>query len=268
MAIDYIPPQPVSAYIAYVKAEATSPTAQPSIPVLPTVDFETTTNVTNQGNAPSAPVPLQNNGALTGTANYSLDAIFNPKAIWGPIGGRMLPSTKKSLSKVLSRNISDLSEAEYEDLRYLIEYIATNPQSKQRVFELTGFNDNDLAFAEKYFRRYDSRRMFSKLVEFALATSSNGKVSKQVSGLVQFIFETGEINGRKVSHEYKYKLLRGIPELLSPVWAQVASDCNQQSGLCQSGNNVFLDLNEDRAVNSDDVKIALSSLDWLREQSN
>lgn len=218
--------------------------------------------------APSAYIEQKPiSSVLSGNAEIDFDAqVFNAKAVWGPISGRLIPSTKKTLSEVMSQNIADLSRDEYEQLRYLIEYIATHPESKARVFELTGFNDNDLAFAEKYFRRYSSRKMFSKLVEFALKTSSNGKVSKQIGGLAQFIFETGEINGEKVPNEFKFKLLRGIPQLLFPIWQQASIDCPAQTGICTSEAKAFLDLNADNQVDDSDIKIAYSSLDWLNSQ--
>ncbi len=233
MPLDYIPaPSHNSAYIAY----------QEENPVIPDSTY------------------------LEGNAELDFDKMFNAKAVWGPISGRLIPETKRTLSEIMSRNIANLSREDYEQLRYLIEYIATHPESKQRVFELTGFNDNDLAFAEKYFRKYNSRKMFSKLVEFALKTSSNGKVSKQIGGLVQFIFETGQINGQNIADEYKFQLLRGFPELLSPIWEQAAAECPTQTRICQGENKTFLDLNADNKTDDSDFQTAFSSLEWLSSQ--
>jgi hypothetical protein len=255
MPIDYTAPPSAYYYFVYDREQFSQ---EPSID-----DTQPSQNTESVNETPSLNSKAP---ALSGNASFNVDEVFNAKAIWGPIGGRMVPSTKKTLSKIMSQNIRNMSEEDYEQLRYLIEYIATHPESKQHVFDLTGFNDNDLAFAEKYFRKYESRKMFSKLVEFALSTSSNGKVSKQVSGLVQFIFETGEINGQKVPDSFKFQLLRGIPELLEPVWQQVASDCNVNGGLCSESNKTSLDLNADQKVDAVDIQIANSSLDWLRSQ--
>jgi hypothetical protein len=251
MPFDYTPPP--AAYVAYEEVQQS------------TIDSSQTETTPIKPVEQAAPVDSSTT-ALSGSASYDVDKVFNAKVLWGPIGARLVPSTKKTFSKLLSRNIADLSEAEYEQLRYLIEYIATNPASKQRVFDLTGFNDGDLAFAEKYFRKYESRGLFSKLVEFALATSSNGKVSKQVSGIVQFVFETGEINGNKVADDFKYKLLRGIPDLVQPIWQQVSTDCQSGSGLCSPENQTFLDLNVDNKVDSTDLETANSSFEWLKSK--
>lgn len=205
--------------------------------------------------------------SLNGNANFDFESIFNPKTLWGPVGARLIPNTKHTLAKVFSRNISDLSEGEYNQLRYLIEYIATNPASKARVFELTGFNDKDLAFAQKYFQKYESRFMFSKLVKFALDVSSDGRVSKQIGGILQFIFETDAINGQQVADEYKYKLLRGIPNLVEPIWEQASNDCNSQVGLCSDQYKDFLDLNADNKIDKSDIELAKSSLQWIKDKS-
>ena len=201
---------------------------------------------------------------ITGGTEYQLDKEFNPQAIWGPIASRLIPDTKHTLAKVVSRNISNMSKSEYEKMREFMEYIATHPESKARVFELTGFNDRDLEFAEPYFKKYNTRKFFSKLVEIALSTSSHGKVSKQVSGLVQFIFETQEINGQPVSDEFKFLFLRGLPNLAESGWQQFATDCQNKNGVCTSEYKAFLDLNEDKALNDQDLQLAQSSLNWLK----
>lgn len=203
---------------------------------------------------------------LSGEANIKSEPVFNPQAVWGPVKARLIPDTKRTLARIFSNNISNLSETEYNQLRSLIEYIATNPQSKARVFELTGFNDNDLALAEKYFGKYKGRKLFSKLVNIALSTSSDGKVSQQIGGLLQFIFETGEVAGLAVGDEYKYKLMAGIPSLTTDIWNKASADCSSGGEVCSDKYKQFLDLTSDSKIDNQDIEVAKSSLAWLQQE--
>jgi hypothetical protein len=259
---DQAPPAPPAIHF-YVAQESILNTQE--LPLSPAVEIPVEKQPL-KSSLPEAPAQTDGTPALKGQAEVAQVKDFNPKAIWGPVSGRMIPETKKTLAKIMSSNIRDLSEDEYAQFRYLIEYILTNPASRDRVFELTGFQEKDLLFAEKYFRRYDGRRLFSKLVEIALATSSNGNVSRQVGGMLQFMFETEEINGEKVPDGYKYKFMRGIPNLEESIWTQVGQDCQNGGGLCTDANKAFLDLNDDGKVDAGDVEIGLKSIQWLKSQ--
>lgn len=252
MPLDYT--QPPSAYITYTEASDEY--------------YEYQNQISPAEMPPANPTPPANNtpNLLSGQASIQSEPIFNPQAVWGPVKARLIPDTKRTLARVFSNNISNLSETEYNQLRSLIEYIATNPQSKARVFELTGFNDSDLEMAEKYFSKYKGRKFFAKLVNIALSTSSNGKVSQQIGGLLQFIFETGQVNGLAVGDEYKYKLMAGIPSLSNDIWTKVSSDCQSGGELCTDKYKEFLDLKADGKIDNQDVEAATSSLKWLQEQ--
>ncbi|HEY9886490.1 MAG TPA: hypothetical protein V6C96_04440, partial [Vampirovibrionales bacterium] len=193
---------------------------------------------------------------------------FNSQAIWGPIEARLIPETKRTVGKLFSRNIGDLSKSEYEQMRFFIEYVLSHEDSKQRIFELTGFEDKDIAFAEKYFRRYEHKFLFSKLVGFALATSSNGKVSRQIGGLFHFAFETESLNGQEITDEYKYKFLKGFPEIIEPLWLSLLEECKLNPESCKDANLAKLDLDNDAEITQNDVDIALESINWLRSYPN
>ncbi len=202
---------------------------------------------------------------LSSTASVDT-ANIGPQAIWGPVKSRLIPSTKKTLSKVFSSNVSDLTVSEYKQLRRIIEYLTKNPESRARAFELTGFNDGDLDFAEKFLNSYDSRGAFAKLVGFALRVSSDGKVSKQIGGFIQFSYEIAEIKGEPAPAELRNKLLRNFPNLLRPIWEEIAANCPTNTNLCSNPELLTnLDLNSDGSINQTDGQLGLLALTALEE---
>lgn len=188
---------------------------------------------------------------------------FSDKAIWGPIQLRMLPNTKSLLSQVISKTIKNLSRQEYDELRRVIEVIYHDETLKQRMFELTGFKQKDLDFARKYFLRYRTKFLFARVVRVALATSSNGKVSRQVGGLIQFIFELHEVDGKVIPLDLKVKLLGSLPFTINYPWEDIQDDC-YMAGCTRFADERKLDLNFDGDVNEHDVDIAMESIYFLK----
>ncbi|MDX1918804.1 MAG: hypothetical protein SFT81_06680 [Candidatus Caenarcaniphilales bacterium] len=264
-----LPPNYISAsaYVAYIKSDKQLMIVHAEKDLHPRyLDELPTDNAQKSSDKPSEIEEESSDGIPVLRTSVEDKSSFNSKAIWGPIKARMIPSSKKRLAVAVSDTIRGLSEAEYRNLRYYIEYMARNPASRERVFELTGFSEKDLLFAEKYFRRYESRGLFAKLLEIALSTSSDGNVSRQIGGLVQFIFEVSEIEGKTVNENERYKLVRLMPPVVRPIWGDLASKCPEDKEICMRGSSTpYLDLNDDDIVNFEDIKIARSSLSLISQ---
>ncbi|MDJ0625345.1 MAG: hypothetical protein QNJ31_03140 [Candidatus Caenarcaniphilales bacterium] len=263
MPIDYVP-SPSAYYSNYQKKTYVSSSLEYSS----ANDFELESLEDEEFLIPQMNLLKKEIPSLTASIESDLKQNFTAQAIWGPVEARLIPETKRTLSKVISNNIADLTEQEYLHVRELLIYVLSNPESKQRVFELTGFEEKDIAFAEKYFRKFKRKFFFTKLVEIALATSSNGNVSKQIGGLIQFIFETAELNNERIPDQYKFKFIRGIPELIQPIWNEIAEDCALNPTRCTQNYTPFMDLNQDQKIDEKDVKIAIDSMNWLMGNVN
>ena len=195
---------------------------------------------------------------------------FDPKAVWGPIKVNLLPDTKKTLSVILSQNISDMSDTEFAYFKNLFAYLLNTPSSRARFTELTGLGDREIADIYKYLDSNKSRFVVSKAVRVAVRTSTDWGVATQYGGLVQFLFELGKVNDQVVPDSLKFKILKGTPLYLDRIWQMVEYDCfSGQSKYC--GNSAYigvLDLNNDFKVSVEDVEIAKTSLNYTKEQIN
>ena len=193
---------------------------------------------------------------------------FNPKGVWGPIKARLIPDTKRTLAKLVSADVSQMSSREYRFCKDLAEYLMNNENSKQRVFELTGFDDKDLEVAHKYFKKYSKMKgVAAKGLKLALSTSSNGKVSKQIGGLTQFLFELSEVDGKPIPEELRYRLFHGLTPYLREIWQKLPEDClSEDPQMCKDKKKEYLDLDEDGDIDEKDAEIGLKSVDFVEEK--
>ncbi len=208
----------------------------------------------------------ENIDAINVSVESSLE--FNPKAIWGPIKARLIPDTKHTFARIVSNNISNMSAKDYRYAHDLTEYLMENEEARERVFELTGFNERDLKVARKYFDKYGKGRFTaSKATNFALKTSSHGKVSKQIGGLYQFLFELSEVNNQVIGDSLKFAMIKGTTVYLRNIWSELYADCNdEEPNMCTEKTKKFLDLNDDTIIDQIDIDIAMKSLDYTEKK--
>lgn len=188
------------------------------------------------------------------------------RAMYRVVQARQIIDTKKTISELMHKNLKHLSDDEYNRLREMVNYVYHSPKLKARLFELTGLEQKDMEFAKKYFVKYKSKRLFARLIKTSIQTSSNGRVSRQIGGLIQFVMEIEEVNGRKVGMNYKVKLLAGLPAMVKANWNMLAINYKKN----QSVNYIFsdthqntlklLDINEDGVYNKEDIDLARSLL--------
>lgn len=193
---------------------------------------------------------------------------FSPKGVWGPIKARLIPDTKRTLAKLVSADVSQMSSREYRFCKDLAEYLMNNENSKQRVFELTGFDDKDLEVAHKYFKKYSKMKgVAAKGLKLALSTSSNGKVSKQIGGLTQFLFELSEVDGKPIPEELRYRLFHGLTPYLREIWQKMPEDClSEDPQMCKDKKKEYLDLDQDGDIDEKDAEIGLKSVDFVEKK--
>lgn len=241
-----------------------------------TVNYQTQAPVNPYSNkAPVYQKPYNNIEPVESASqqSFSLGAIdntgheFNRKVLWGMLRSRLIPSTKHTLAKVMSYNIKRLSRTEYTDLRYMINYIAKDDKLKNRMFELTGFEQKDLDFARKYFLKYRTKGLFSRLIKVSMDTSSNGRVARQIGGLTQFILEVDKVNGVTIPLEYKLKLLGNIPRVVDNTWQRVEQRCIKKNYTqCIVVENInHVDFDNSKTFTQQDMNIVQDELKWLRE---
>lgn len=198
--------------------------------------------------------------ALSGQAQSE----FNSRAIWGPIQAGLVHDPKHTFADIFSNNVGDLSKKEFKQLKDVLDFILSTPNCRKRFVELTQISEEDLDHASKNLDR--NKFVFTKLVKLAISTSTQRRVSTQIGGLLQFIEETSELNGSVIPEDYKFKLIRGIPETAEVSWASVLDKCTVNPQECKAKYLPLMDMNKDGVLDQTDVALANNSIQLLKSR--
>ncbi|MDX1920719.1 MAG: hypothetical protein SFU25_08320 [Candidatus Caenarcaniphilales bacterium] len=194
--------------------------------------------------------------------NGQAQSEFNSRAIWGPIQAGLVHDPKQTFGNLFSDNVGNLSKSEFKQLKKVLDFIVSNPSSRQRFVELTQISEEDLDYARENLDR--SKFVFTKLLKLAITTSTQRRVSTQIGGLMQFIEETKELNGTVISEEYKFKLIRGIPETAELAWSTILDKCSANLQECKARYVPLMDMNGDGNLDATDVALANASIQQLK----